>query len=51
MKYRVTYTFGATILVDADSEDAAIEQVEEMDDDELIDEAISGFEIQNVEEV
>ena len=49
MKYNVTYTFGACITVDAKSEDDAIEQVEEMETDELLQSASDSFEIQSAE--
>ena len=50
MKFRVSYTFGATILVDAEDEDAATEKVEQMPNDELFAYAKDGLEIQEVVE-
>lgn len=48
--YRVTFTFGGCITVDATSEEDAIEQVESMDNDELWEACQDGFEIQDAEE-
>jgi hypothetical protein len=46
----VTYTFGASIRVEAESEDEAEALVEDMENQELMDLAADGFEIQGVEE-
>ncbi len=48
--YYVTYTFGASIPVEATSEEEAEAMVEEMDTDELLARARDGFEIQGVKE-
>ena len=48
--FHVTYTFGASIAVEAESEDEAEELVEEMETQALMDLAADGFEIQGVEE-
>jgi hypothetical protein len=48
--YYVTYTFGASIPVEAETEDEAEELVEEMETKELMDLASDGFEVQGVEE-
>ena len=48
--YYVSFTFGAAIPVEAESEDEAEELVEEMETKELMDLAADGFEIQGVEE-
>ena len=48
--YYVTYTFGAAIAVEAESEDEAEELAEEMETKTLLDLASDGFEIQSVEE-
>ena len=48
--YYVRFTFGASIPVEAESEDEAEELVEEMETKELLDLAADGFEVQNVEE-
>ena len=48
--FHVTYTFGAAIPVEAESEDEAEELVEEMETQELLDLASDGFEVQTVEE-
>ena len=48
--FYVTYTFGASIPVGAESEDEAEEIVEEMETKELLDLTSDGFEIQGVEE-
>ena len=48
--YYVSYTFGASIPVEAESEDEAEELVEDMETQELMDLAADGFEIQNVTE-
>ena len=48
--YYVSFTFGAAISVEAESEDEAEELVEEMETKELMDLAADGFEIQGVEE-
>ena len=48
--YYVSFTFGASIRVEAESEDEAEEIVEEMETKELMDLASDGFEIQGVEE-
>lgn len=48
--YFVTFTFGASIPVEAESEDEAEELVEDMETKELLDLAADGFEIQGVEE-
>jgi hypothetical protein len=48
--YYVSYTFGASIRVDAESEDEAEELVENMETQALMDLAADGFEIQNVTE-
>jgi hypothetical protein len=47
--YYVSYTFGASIPVEAESEDEAEELVEDMETQELMDLAADGFEIQSVE--
>ena len=48
--YYVSFTFGAAIAVEAESEDEAEELVEQMETQELLDRAADGFEIQGVEE-
>ena len=48
--YYVSYTFGASIRVEAESEDEAESLVEEMETKELMDLAADGFEIQSVTE-
>ena len=48
--YFVRFTFGASVRVEAESEDEAEELVEEMETKELMDLASDGFEIQGVEE-
>ena len=48
--YYVSFTFGAAIRVEAESEDEAEELVEEMETQELLDLASDGFEVQTVEE-
>jgi len=48
--YYVTYTFGASIPVEAESEDEAVEMVEEMETKALMDLASDGFEVQTVTE-
>jgi hypothetical protein len=48
--YLVSYTFGARLPVEAESEDEAEELVEDMETEELMDRASDGFEIQGVEE-
>ena len=48
--YYVRFTFGASIPVEAESEDEAEELVEEMETQELLDLASDGFEVQTVEE-
>jgi hypothetical protein len=48
--YYVAYTFGASIRVDAESENEAEALVEDMENQELMDLAADGFEIQSVEE-
>jgi len=48
--YYVSYTFGASIRVEAESEDEAEALVEDMENQELMDLAADGFEIQNVTE-
>ena len=48
--YYVRFTFGASIPVEAESEDEAEELVEEMETKELMDLAADGFEVQNVTE-
>lgn len=48
--YYVSYTFGASIPVEAESEDEAEALVEDMETKELLDRAADGFEIQGVEE-
>ena len=47
--YYVRFTFGASIPVEAESEDEAEELVEDMETQELMDLAADGFEIQSVE--
>jgi len=50
-KFAVTYTFGATILVEADDEDDAEATVENMPEDELLDRNCrDGFQVTGVEE-
>ena len=44
--YYVSFTFGASIRVEAESEDEAEEMVEDMETKELMDLAADGFEIQ-----
>jgi len=46
--YLISYTFGATISVDADNKENAIEAIEAMDTEELLNAASDGFEIQDV---
>ena len=48
--YLVSFTFGAAIQVEAESEDEAEEMVEDMETKTLLDLASDGFEIQNVEQ-
>ena len=48
--YHVTFTFGACVTVEAKTEEDAIEAVEEMDTDKLLELASDGFEIQGVVE-
>jgi biotin-(acetyl-CoA carboxylase) ligase len=48
--YTVSFTFGATIRVEAESEEEAEAMVEDMETQKLIDLAADGFEIQSVEE-
>jgi len=48
-RFLVTYTFGATIPVDAANEEEAANIVEEMAPEELFEAACDGLEIQNVE--
>jgi hypothetical protein len=48
--YYVRFTFGASIPVEAESEDEAEELVEDMETQELMNLASDGFEIQGVEE-
>ena len=48
--YYVSFTFGAAIPVEAESEDEAEEMVEDMETQTLLDLAADGFEIQGVEE-
>lgn len=48
--FYVSFTFGASIRVEAESEDEAEEIVEEMETKELMDLASDGFEVQGVEE-
>jgi len=48
--YYVAYTFGASIRVDAESDNEAEALVEDMENQELVDLAADGFEIQGVEE-
>ena len=48
--YYVTYTFGASIPIEAESEDEAEEMVEEMETKALMDLASDGFEVQTVTE-
>ena len=48
--YNVTYTFGASIPVEAASEEEAEAAVEEMATEELLARAADGFEIQDVKE-
>ena len=48
--YYVTYTFGASIPVEAASEEEAEAAVEAMDTQELLDLAADGFEILDVKE-
>lgn len=51
MKYKVSYQFSATIFVEADSEEAAEEKVENMPTEELFDKNCQdGFSIEEVEE-
>jgi hypothetical protein len=47
--YFVSFTFGASIPVEAESEDEAEELVNDMETKELMDLAADGFEIQSVE--
>ena len=48
--YYVSFTFGASIPIEAESEDEAEELVEEMETKTLLDLAADGFEIQTVTE-
>ena len=48
--YYVTFTFGASIPVEAANEEEAEAAVEEMETQELLDLAADGFEIQGVKE-
>ena len=48
--YYVSFTFGASIPIEAESEDEAEELVEEMETKTLLDLAADGFEIQSVTE-
>lgn len=48
--FYVRFTFGASIPVEAESEDEAEEIVEEMETKELMDLVADGFEIQGVTE-
>ena len=48
--YFVRFTFGASVRVEAESEEQAEELVEEMETKELMDLAADGFEVQNVTE-
>jgi hypothetical protein len=48
--YYVSFTFGASIPVEAESEEEAEELVEDMETQELMDLASDGFEIQGVTE-
>ncbi len=48
--YYVSFTFGASVPVEAENEDEAESLVEEMETKELMDLAADGFEIQGVEE-
>lgn len=48
--YHVTFTFGACVTVEAKTEEDAIEVVEEMETDRLLELASDGFEIQGVVE-
>jgi hypothetical protein len=48
--YYVSFTFGASIRVEAESEDEAEELVEEMETKALMDLASDGFEVQTVTE-
>jgi hypothetical protein len=47
-KFVVTYTFGASIIVEAEDADAAEELVEEKPTDELLNHARDGFELLSV---
>jgi len=53
-EYKVTYTFGATLIINAENEQDAENQVENKTNDELLSFAKvwtkDGFEIQSVEE-
>ena len=49
-QFKVSYTFGAVMIVDADEEEAAVAKVEKMSTDDLIALACDGFEIQDVVE-
>ena len=48
--YYVSFTFGASVRVEAESEDEAEALVEDMETQVLLDLASDGFDIQNVEE-
>jgi len=48
--FYVTYTFGASIPIEAESESEAEELVEQMETQELLDLASDGFEVQTVTE-
>ena len=48
--YYVSFTFGASIPIEAESEEEAKEIVEDMETKELMDLAADGFEVQGVEE-
>ena len=48
MQFNVSYTFGATIVVDAENENEARDIVDGMDTDELVAACKDGFEIQSI---
>lgn len=50
-RYRVAFTFGAILEVEAENKREAKERVEQMTDEELWEYVHDGFEIQGVEEV
>jgi len=50
--FAVSYSFGATRIVEAESKEAAIEQVENMDTEKLFDaNCRKGFDVESAEEL